>query len=103
MPRSPLGRRLRRAFHRNRARAVVGTLVVGAAGKGSKGGLTCGYQYSGGSDGGSTCQPSCAGVVCGGDDGCDGSCGTCPAGINCATGTGQCWDPNEATVSVYEY
>jgi len=34
-----------------------------------------------------TCTPSCAGKQCG-DDGCGGSCGTCPAGQTC--NAGQC-------------
>lgn len=35
------------------------------------------------------CLPSCSGRACG-DDGCGGSCGTCEAGLACATDTGQC-------------
>lgn len=38
-----------------------------------------------------TCTPSCAGKVCG-DDGCGGSCGTCPNGGVCHK-TGQCIGP----------
>ena len=36
------------------------------------------------------CQPDCTQNSCG-DDGCDGSCGTCPAGLVC--GDGQCVAP----------
>lgn len=35
------------------------------------------------------CVPSCSGKVCG-DDGCGGSCGTCPAGQLCSTDGTQC-------------
>ena len=38
-----------------------------------------------------TCQPSCAGKVCG-DDGCGGSCGACPTGHSCNDDF-QCEDP----------
>ena len=37
------------------------------------------------------CAPSCSGKACG-DDGCDGSCGTCPSGQSC-DGSGQCQQP----------
>ncbi len=35
------------------------------------------------------CQPSCEGKECG-DDGCGGSCGSCPAGLSCVAGVCQC-------------
>ncbi|MBT9556692.1 MAG: hypothetical protein IV100_11720 [Myxococcales bacterium] len=35
------------------------------------------------------CIPSCVGKGCG-DDGCGGSCGTCPNGTTCDEGTGTC-------------
>lgn len=36
-----------------------------------------------------SCVPSCAGKECG-DDGCGGSCGTCPPGLGCVAGICQC-------------
>jgi hypothetical protein len=39
--------------------------------------------------GGGTCTPACAGKQCG-DDGCGGSCGTCPPGSGCVAGTCAC-------------
>lgn len=42
-------------------------------------------------DAGNVCQPSCAGAVCGDDDGCGGTCaGTCDAGETCNTSTKIC-------------
>lgn len=35
------------------------------------------------------CVPDCGGAVCG-SDGCDGSCGTCPAGQTCTNGACVC-------------
>jgi hypothetical protein len=52
------------------------------------GDLCCGIGQNclGGLCVGTGCRPSCAGRQCGGDD-CGGSCGTCPAGTQCANGT----------------
>ncbi|HVU01119.1 MAG TPA: hypothetical protein VHE30_05180 [Polyangiaceae bacterium] len=74
----------------------------GAAGSGAGGENTAGSSASGGggssgaggtagtSGGGAggACVPVCAGHACG-DDGCQGSCGTCPTGTAC-DGTGRC-------------
>ena len=38
----------------------------------------------------SACKPACAGKKCG-PDGCGGTCGICPQGLNCVAG-GKCSD-----------
>jgi hypothetical protein len=49
------------------------------------------------------CTPKCGGKQCG-DDGCGGSCGTCPAGKTCADGQcvaqgSECLGPNEPSAA----
>lgn len=42
----------------------------------------------------SDCTPNCTGKVCG-DDGCGGTCGSCPMGEGCASATGVCKSSNQ--------
>jgi hypothetical protein len=55
----------------------------------SCGALTCGMSAGTSGNHCIGCTPSCAGKVCG-DDGCGGSCGTCPAGRACMNGACVC-------------
>ncbi len=47
------------------------------------------------------CAPACAGRQCG-PDGCDGSCGACPAGEECNLETGRCQAGGEAPRLLFE-
>ena len=77
------------------ARAAAGAAAAGAPGRlgsssgGGSGGSSGGSSGGGsGSSSGGVCMPFCGSAVCG-DDGCGGSCGTCPSGYTCVV-NGTC-------------